>query len=79
MDQNYIFVGVSVAISVLGFFLRREARKAQEMENRIKDLEVLLAQNDVRDQERWSNCNKNLEDRRLDIKTLFDKIDNVRN
>lgn len=79
MDSNYIFVGVSVAISVLGFFLRREARKAQEMEERLKELEVQLAQNDVRDQERWANCNKNLEDRRLDIKTLFDKIDNVRN
>lgn len=75
MDQNYIFIGVSVAISVLGFFLRREARKAQEMETRIKDLEVQMAQNDVRDQERWSNCNKNLEDRRIDIKTLFEKID----
>jgi len=79
MDSNYIFVGVSVAISVLGFFLRREARKAQEMEERLKELEVQLAQNDVRDQERWANCHKNLEDRRLDIKTLFDKIDNVRN
>ena len=75
MDHNYMFLGVGVAISVLGFFLKKEAAKAQEMDNRIKDLEVRMAKNDVRDIERWKIAAKTLEDRRVDIKALFDKLE----
>ena len=75
MDHNYMFLGVGVAISVLGFFLKKEAAKAQEMDNRIKDLEVRMAKNDVRDIERWKIADKTLEDRRVDIKALFDKLE----
>ena len=67
-----MFVGVSVALSVLGFFLKREARKSVENDARIGTLEMLLAKNDVRDCERWKVANKLLEDRREDIQKLFD-------
>ena len=73
--HNYIFLGVGVAISVLGFFLKKEARKSSENDKRIATLEVLLAKNEVRDAERWSVCHKVLEDRRDDIKKLFEKIE----
>ena len=69
-----MFLGVTVALSVLGFFLKREARKSQENEKRISTLEVLLAKNEVRDSERWKVCHKVLEDRRDDIKTLFAEL-----
>ena len=69
--HNYIFLGVGVASSVLGFFLKKEAQKSAENDKRISTLEVLLAKNEVRDRERWKVCNKVLEDRRDDIKTLF--------
>ena len=72
--ESYMFLGVTVALSVLGFFLKREARKSQENEQRISTLEVLLAKNEVRDAERWKVCHKVLEDRRDDIKTLFAEI-----
>ena len=72
--ESYMFLGVTVALSVLGFFLKREARKSQENEQRISTLEVLLAKNEVRDSERWKVCHKVLEDRRDDIKTLFAEI-----
>ena len=75
MDHNYMFLGVGVAISVLGFFLKKEAAKAQEMDNRIKDLEVRMAKNDVRDVERWKIADKTMEDRRVDVKVLFDKLE----
>tara|TARA_R110002020_G_scaffold424181_4_gene633362 strand:- start:158 stop:403 length:246 start_codon:yes stop_codon:yes gene_type:complete len=75
MDHNYMFLGVGVAISVLGFFLKKEAAKAQEMDNRIKDLEVRMAKNDVRDIERWKIADKTMEDRRVDVKVLFDKLE----
>jgi len=73
--HNYIFLGVGVAISVLGFFLKKEARKTEDMSQRIGVLEVLLAKNEVRDGERWKVCHKVLEDRRDDIKTIFTKLE----
>ena len=73
--DGYIFLGVGVAISVLGFFLKKEARKSAENDQRIATLEVLLAKNEVRDSERWKVCHKVLEDRRDDIKSLFARFD----
>ena len=73
--DGYIFLGVGVAISVLGFFLKKEARKTDEMNQRVGTLEILLAKNEVRDRERWKVCHKVLEDRREDIKSLFAKTD----
>ena len=72
--ESYMFLGVTVALSVLAFFLKREAKKSQDNEQRISTLEVLLAKNEVRDSERWKVCHKGLEDRRDDIKTLFAEI-----
>tara|TARA_Y100001938_G_C7958196_1_gene362870 strand:+ start:493 stop:744 length:252 start_codon:yes stop_codon:yes gene_type:complete len=73
--ESYMFLGVTVALSVLGFFLKREARKSAENDKRISMLEMLLAKNDVRDHERWKKANKELEDRRIDVQTLFSKLE----
>ena len=70
--HSYIFLGVGVAISVLGFFLKKEARKQTELEDRVKSLEVLLAKNEARDSERWVQAYKLLEDRRDDCRKLYD-------
>lgn len=72
--QGYIFLGVGVAISVLGFFLKKEARKAENMARRIGTLEVLLAKNEARDCERWKQANKLMEDRRNDIAKIYEKL-----
>ena len=76
--HNYIFLGVGVALSVLGFFLKKEARKSMENDKRISTLEMLMAKNDVRDCERWKVADKQLEDRREDIKNIFSKLENRR-
>ena len=73
--QDYIVLGVGVALSVLGFFLKKEARKSQENDKRISMLEILLAKNEVRDSERWKVAHKLMEDRRDDVKALFSKFD----
>ncbi len=70
--DSYIFLGVGVAISVLGFFLKKEARKAAEMCERLSVLEVKLAKNEARDNERWHQTEKLLEDRREDVRKLYD-------
>ena len=70
--NSYIFLGVGVAISVLGFFLKKEARKTHEMDTRLHEVEVKLAKNEARDDERWNQTEKLLEDRRDDVRKLYD-------
>ena len=72
--HNYIFLGVGVAISVLGFFLKKEARKTEEMTQRVGTLEIMLAKNEVRDCERWKVAHKLMEDRRNDVIKIYDKL-----
>ena len=74
-SQSYMFLGVGVALSVLGFFLKKEAKRATDNDSRISDLEILMAKNEVRDFEKWKNANKMLEDRRVDIKLIFEKLE----
>ena len=73
--QGYIFLGVGGAISVLGFFLKKEARKADSLDQRLGKVETDLAKNEARDLERWVVANKLLEDRRQDIQKLFEKLE----
>lgn len=72
--HSYIFLGVGVAISVLGFFLKKESKKQAELEDRVKGLEVSWAKNEARDQERYTQHEKLLEDRRDDCRKLYDLI-----
>ena len=73
--QGYIFLGVGVAISVLGFFLKKEARKADNLDQRLGKVETDLAKNEARDLERCIVANKLMEDRRVDIQKLFEKLE----
>ena len=75
--ESYMFLGVTVALSVLGFFLKREAKKSQDNDQRIQTLEMLMAKNDVRDCERWQVAHKLMEDRRNDVQKIYDKIDRL--
>lgn len=75
MDLNqYIFLGVGVALSVLSFFLKKEAQKSQKNDSRIAELEKMVAKNEALDNERWMTANKLLEDRREDIKNIYAKL-----
>ena len=72
--HSYIFLGVGVAISVLGFFLKKEAKKATELEERMRTIEMLWHKNEARDGERWREANKLLEDRRQDVRKIYDLL-----
>tara|TARA_Y100000310_G_C20591336_1_gene768182 strand:- start:80 stop:313 length:234 start_codon:yes stop_codon:yes gene_type:complete len=72
--HSYIFLGVGVAISVLGFFLKKEAKKATELEERMRNIEMLWHKNEARDGERWREANKLLEDRRQDVRKIYDLL-----
>ena len=44
------------------------------MDDKIRNLEVSQAQNCARDDERWQNYSKVLEDRRQDIMKLYEEM-----
>lgn len=79
MEYNeFILIGIGTAISVIGYFLKRENKRLEEMEDFINTINVTLAKNDVRDAERWKSVDKRLEDRRMDVRKLYDLVQQVR-
>jgi len=72
--SEYILIGVGTCLSVLGFFLKKESKRLSEVVNKLEGIMIRLAQNDVRDAERWSITDKRLEDRRTDVRKLYDLV-----
>jgi hypothetical protein len=70
--NEYILIGIGTAISVIGYFLKRENKRLEGMENLINEINLTLAKNEVRDRERWLSTDKRLEDRRNDVRKLYD-------
>lgn len=67
---SYIFAGIGVALSVVGFFLKRLKEEVDIVKARNARLEI----NQARNFEKIHNLEKLTEDRREDIKKLFEKI-----
>jgi hypothetical protein len=75
MEYNeYILAGIGTAISVIGYFLKKESSRLRELQEQINNVQITLAKNEVRDYERWESTNKRLEDRRMDVRKLYDLV-----
>jgi uncharacterized membrane protein YgaE (UPF0421/DUF939 family) len=72
--NEFILIGIGTAISVIGYFLKRENKRLEEMEDLINKINVTLAKNEVRDTEINKSVEKRLEDRRNDIRKLYDLV-----
>lgn len=72
--SEYVLIGVGTCLSVLGYFLKKESRRLGEIEDKLEKMTIKLAQNDVRDAERWTQTDKRLEDRRTDVRKLYDLV-----
>ena len=72
--SEYVLIGVGTCLSVLGYFLKKESRRLGEVEDKLEKITIKLAQNDVRDAERWTQTDKRLEDRRTDVRKLYDLV-----
>jgi hypothetical protein len=72
--SEYILIGVGTCLSVLGYFLKKESKRLSEVEKKLETITIKLAQNDVRDAERWLQTDKRLEDRRVDVRKLYDLV-----
>ena len=67
MDQ-YILIGAGVALSVLGFFMKRLKEEVDVIKQKNVRFEINLARN----HEKILHLDKVVEDRREDIKKLFE-------
>tara|TARA_B100000214_G_scaffold324243_1_gene261128 strand:- start:168 stop:407 length:240 start_codon:yes stop_codon:yes gene_type:complete len=72
--NEFILIGIGTAISVIGYFLKRENKRLEEMDDLINKINVTLAKNEVRDTEINRSVEKRLEDRRNDIRKLYDLV-----
>lgn len=67
---HYIYVGLGIAVSVLGFFLKRLKEEVDVCKAKNQRLEV----NQAKLFARLEMCEKLAEDRRADVKEIFRKI-----
>ncbi len=72
--KNKIFIGIGACFSIIGYFLKRENKRLEDMEDLVQKININIAKNDVRDNERWTQVEKSLEDRRQDIRKLYDLV-----
>jgi len=68
--SSYIYVGMGLAVSVLGFFLKRIKEEVDIVKSRNARLEI----NQARNFEKIANLEKITEDRREDIKRLYELV-----
>jgi predicted Holliday junction resolvase-like endonuclease len=72
--SEIIFILLGLMLSIVAFFLKRESQKIDSLSKKIRLMEVDLAKNSAKDGERWRETQKLLEDRRLDIIKIFEKL-----
>jgi len=77
--NDFVFIGIGTAISIIGYFLKRENQRLITMEKIIHEINLTLSKNEALDVERWSSANKRLEDRREDIRKLYDLVQGKKN
>ena len=68
--ETYIFLGLSVAVSVIGFFLKRIKEEVDVQKAKNAKLEIGVA----RHYEKIRNIEKLAEDRREDVKRIFELL-----
>ena len=69
--SHYMFAGVGVAISILAFFIKRIKMEVDDMKERLRQIAI----NDAGQTKDVEHLTKLAEDRRIDIKNLFKKLD----
>jgi len=69
--SHYMFAGLGVALSILAFFIKRNKWEIDDMKDRLRQLEIQNA-GQIKD---INHLDKLSEDRREDIKKLFEKME----
>jgi hypothetical protein len=69
--SHYMFAGLGVALSILAFFIKRNKWEIDDMKDRLRQVEISAA-GQIKE---VNHLNKLSEDRREDIKKLFEKME----
>ncbi len=65
--KEIIMLAIGAMVSIIAFYLKRESIKIERASAKLREIEISLAKNSARDEERWEQTSKLLEDRRQDI------------
>tara|TARA_B100000085_G_scaffold196227_1_gene179948 strand:+ start:3642 stop:3887 length:246 start_codon:yes stop_codon:yes gene_type:complete len=72
--SNIVFIILGGTISIIAYFLKRENTRIERIGQKLRRIEVALAENGARDSERWIQTQRLLEDRREDVIKIFEQI-----
>lgn len=72
--KEIIMLAIGAMVSIIAFYLKRESIKIERASAKLREIEISLAKNGARDQERWEQTSKLLEDRRQDIHRIYNKL-----
>ena len=72
--KEIIMLAIGAMVSIIAFYLKRESIKIERVSAKLREIEISLAENGARDQERWGQTSKLLEDRRQDIHRIYNKL-----
>ena len=72
--EKIVLIALGMMVSMVAFFLKKESLKVDRLSKRIQEMEIDLAKNSARDTERWIQTTKLLEDRRVDVIKIFEKL-----
>ena len=72
-----IFIALGLMVSIVAFFLKKESMKVDGLSQKIRTIEIDLAENSARDCERWRETQKSLEDRRQDNIKMYEKLEKM--
>jgi Tfp pilus assembly protein PilO len=70
IDSPFVLLGIGAAVSVLGFFIKRMKEEIDVLKAKNTRLEI----NQARNYEKIINLEKVTEDRREDIKRLYEMV-----
>lgn len=72
--KEIIMLAIGAMVSIIAFYLKRESIKIERASAKLREIEISLAKNGARDQERWEQTSKLLEDRRQDIHRIYNEL-----
>lgn len=72
--KEIVLMVIGAMVSIVAFYLKKESSKISKLGDEMKNMQIKLAENEARDEERWSQISKLLEDRRQDVIKIYEKL-----
>ena len=72
--KEIVLLVIGAMVSIIAFYLKKESSKISKLSDDVRNIEIKLAKNGARDEERWAQISKLLEDRRQDVIKIYEKI-----